>query len=386
MHRVRFVYDQPGILLGLERMLAPMRSKWKMIFATDPAAALDSLSQEPADVVVSDMRMPELDGVAFLREIRARWPETIRIVLSGYADQGDALRSLPVAHQFLAKPCDPDVLVAKVREAFELQERLGRPELRRLIGALGSLPAAPRSFSAITEALAAPEVDLGRVGRIIERDPGCSAKLLQLVNSAFFGLPRSVTRVSEAVTYLGATRIRDVVLAAEVSEMFKCASPQTARTVQVVNDHSQAVAMAARKLVGPRLAHEAFTAGILHDIGRLALSAALPREYDKVTSCWREGGSLVALERETFGADHADVGAYLLRMWGLPLPLVEAVARHHDLDSPTATGSPLVCAVATADAQAEAEEEALATAQDSGQPDVQPGGRTACARTTGGQS
>ncbi|NNJ62382.1 MAG: HDOD domain-containing protein [Dactylosporangium sp.] len=321
-----------------------------MTFATHPSTALEMLATDPADVVVSDMRMPDMDGAGLLQEVRTRWPDTVRIILSGYADEGAALRSVPVAHQFLAKPCDPATLMATIRDACELQDRLSRPELRRLVGGLGALPSAPQSFAAITEALAQPEVHLRQVASIIEQDPSCAAKLLQIVNSSFFGLARQVTRVDEAVAYLGVTRVRDVVLAAEVADMFHCSTPELAGIAQEVNERSGIVAAKARELVKPRHAHDAFMAGILHDIGRLALATVLPDQYGAIAREQCTGDDLVLLEQELLGASHADVGAYLLRLWGLPFTLVDAVARHHDQIS-SDDDSPLAIAVATAVSQ-----------------------------------
>lgn len=342
-----FVDDQSSILSGLERMLRPMRSKWRMTFVDHPDAALRTLESEPADVVVSDMRMPDLDGAGLLAQVRERWPDTVRIVLSGYADEGAAMRSIPVAHRFLSKPCDSQTLSATIQDACDLQDRLSRPELRKLVGALGALPSAPQSFAAITEVLSRPEAHLKQVAAIIEQDPGCAAKLLQLVNSAFFGLAREVTRVDEAVAYLGVTRVRDVVLAAEVSTMFRCATPDLAGIAQEVNDRGALVALAAKPLVPPKFAHDAFIAGILHDIGRLAFATIAPNQYGAIERRRRAGEDHIALENECFGANHADVGAYVLRLWGLPFSLVDAVARHHDEIDP-ASGKPVTAAVAAA--------------------------------------
>ena len=349
MRHVLFVDDEPAVLAGLRRMLHGMRSQWQMTFVLDGAAAVAVLAEGPVDVVVADMRMPGMDGATLLAEVRRHWPEVVRIILSGFADQGAALRSVPVAHQFLSKPCDPAVLMATVRGACELQERLSRPELRRLVGGLGALPSAPRSFAAITDALAQPEVCIETVAAVIEQDPGCAAKLLQLVNSAFFGLARTVTRVREAVAYLGVARVRDVVLAAEVADMFRCTTPGLAGIVEEINEHSVAVALVARERVGPDRAHDAFVAGVLHDVGRLALATVMPGVYAGVERDRRAGADLTSIELERLGATHGDVGAYLLRLWGLPFPLVDAVARHHDPEA-AEDADPVVAAVASAEA------------------------------------
>jgi len=349
MRHVLFVDDDPEVLSGMRRMLHGMRSAWEMTFVSSGTEALTALAQHPADVVITDMRMPGLDGAALLGEIRSRWPQTVRIVLSGFADDGAALRSIPVAHQFLNKPCDAATLSAAIRGACQLRDRLARPELRELIGGLGTLPSAPQSFAAITETLADPQVCLATVGAVVEQDPGCTAKLLQLVNSAFFGLPRAVTQVREAVSYLGISRVRDVVLAAEITGMFPCAAPGLAGIAEDVNTHSVAVASIARERAGVAHAHDAFIAGILHEVGRLALATVAPQRYAPIERARQAGGDLITLEVEQFGATHAEVGAYLLQLWGLPLTLVDAVGRHHDPDSdPDDADHPVAAAVAAA--------------------------------------
>lgn len=347
MRHVLFVDDEPAVLSGLRRMLHPMRSEWRMTFAADTESAVRALEAQPAEVVIADMRMPGRDGASLLAEVRSRWPETVRIILSGFADEGAALRSVPVAHQFLSKPCDSATLATTVRNACDLQSRLSRPELRSLVGGIGALPSAPRSFTAITEAFNSPDVSLDDVASLIEQDPGSAAKLLQLVNSAFFGIARNITQVREAVAYLGLTKARDVVLAADVVEMFRSGPPCLAKIAQSVNDRSLVVAAAAREIAPRRFANDAFVAGILHDIGQLALASAAS---DRYLAIWHEDLSdadLCEAELSTLGATHADLGAHLLRLWGLPFPLVEAVARHADPDA-VDDADPVVAAIASA--------------------------------------
>lgn len=362
MRHIVFIDDHPTVLSGLERMLYPMRAQWRMTFVPHPGAALEILEADPADVVIADMQMPDLDGAELLREVRANWPDTVRIILSGYADDGAALRSVPVAHQFLAKPCDPEILATTVRDACSLRERLTRPDLREMIGRLSALPSPPRLFSALTEALGQPEVHLGKVAAIIKRDPGCSSKLLQLVNSSFFGVARRVTRIDEAVAYLGVARVRDVVLAVEATAAFQPSTPALARLAQEISDHGLGVALVARQQVRARYAHDVFMAGVLHDIGRLVLAVNLPEVYHEIEQRRLAGESLCELERERFGTTHAEVGAYLLRLWGLPLTLIDAVARHHDPESPDAVDSPVTAALSEAVAQMESDDIVLVTA------------------------
>jgi HD-like signal output (HDOD) protein len=352
MRHVVFVDDDRAILSGFRRMLHSMRGEWRMTFFPSAEVALEALAADPPDVVISDMRMFGMDGAEFLTVIRRRWPGSVRMILSGYAGQGAALRSITVAHRFLSKPCEPATLMAAVSGACDLQDRLFRPELRALVGGLDWLPVAPSSYAAITEALGHPDVSAETVASIIERDPGCAIKLLQLVNSAFFGLARSVTDVQAAVAYLGLASVRNVVLASEVADLFRGESPEVAKLAETVNRYSTAVAAAARERVSPRHAQDAFVAGILHDVGRLTLAKVAPERFLAVEEDRRRGVKITIAEQERLGATHAEIGGYLLLLWGLPFSLVQPVARHHDPDA-VDDADPVVAAVAEAVAEQE---------------------------------
>jgi putative nucleotidyltransferase with HDIG domain len=270
------------------------------------------------------------------------------MILSGYADEGAALRSVPVAHRFLNKPCDAAELSAALIGACELQDRLSRPELRTLVSGLGLLPSVPTTFAAMTEALGRTDACAETVVPIVEQDPGCSAKLLQLVNSAYFGLPRKITSIHEAVSYLGLIQVRNVVLTTGIADLFRTHSAEVARATNRINRHSLAVAAAAREMAPASLANDAFVAGMLHDIGELVLATVLPEKFLEIRKSGHDDTAWVEMEQAMLGATHADVGAYLLRLWGLPFQLVDAVARHHD---PHAEDHPdrLVAVVAAAE-------------------------------------
>jgi putative nucleotidyltransferase with HDIG domain len=337
---VLFVDDDPAVLDGLRRGLRASRGTRRMTFLPSGEAALDLLATEPVDILVTDMMMPGLDGADLLREVRSRSPQTVRIVLSGYAN---------VAHMFLSKPCAMPALTSALDTACGLSSRLSRPELRRLLGGLEALPSAPRSFTAINAALAEPAASAASVAAVIEQDAGSSAKLLQLVNSAFFGLAHRVTTVQGAVTYLGLTPVRGIVLASEVASSLGSLAPDLAVAVEAINEHSLAVAGLARTLVPPPQRLDAFVAGMLHDVGRLALAAAAPELFRQVRDEQvARSEPIDVVERQVLEATHADLGAYLLQLWGLPLALINPVARHHDEDA-VDDPDPIVSAGATAD-------------------------------------
>ena len=328
MKRVLFVDDEPQILQALKNLLRPYRHRWEMMFANSGQEALDRIAEGLFDVVVSDMRMPRMDGVALLTRVKEVSPRSVRIVLSGHTEMEAALKTVTVAHQFLAKPCEADQLQAVLERACALNELLEDESLRCLAGQIGQLPSAPSVFQALTVALGDPESSIKSIATIIERDMAMSAKILQLVNSAFFGLPRRIANVSEAVNYLGTRMIRSLVLAAETFTAFPAARLTPGFSVEAIQSHALAVASIARKIVGEKVRGEdAFVAGVLHDIGKLILVSYMPEQW--AASVGDPSKPLHESEEEKGFVGHARIGAYLLGLWGLPYPIIEAVAYHH---------------------------------------------------------
>ncbi len=333
--RILFVDDEPMVLSGLQRSLRPMRTEWEMVFAPGGNEALAAMEQQPFDIIVTDMRMPGMDGAQLLEEVQKRSPQTLRMVLSGQSDRATILRSVNPAHQFISKPCEAEEAKSRLIRAFALKDLLQCPGLRELVAKLDFMPSLPQVYLQLNEELRHPDPSLQRVDELIEADMGMTAKVLKLVNSAFFCLPSEISRASHAVKLLGLDTLRALVLSAHVFEQFESRLLR-AEDVQHISDHSLAVSHSARQIahLEPASQHmqdESFTAGLLHDVGKLILASALEEQYRKVLE-YREKADvgLYAAEREVLGCSHAQVAAYLLGLWGLPSTIVEAVAWHHD--------------------------------------------------------
>ncbi len=327
---VLFVDDDANILEGLKTRLHRQRRKWDMKFAQSGKAALELLEKEPVDVIVSDMRMPEMDGATLLTRVRELRPKVIRIVLSGHAEMNTALQAIAVAHQFLNKPCEPGMIENVIERACKLQALISEESLMKTVGRIDRLPSMPKTYSQLVTALGNEKVRVEDIARIVKQDMAMCAKTLQMVNSAFFRLPRTISRVEEAVSYLGFSTIKQVVLAVEVFQGFKDkGNPRF--SLQALQTHALSVASLAATLFDEQQKREdAFVAGLLHDIGKLILMTELPDHVDRVVSEMdRLGCSMHAAEESVWGVTHAQVGAYLLGLWGLPYPIVEAVANHH---------------------------------------------------------
>lgn len=348
---VVFVDDEPLVLQGLQRMLRPEREHWDMRFVRSAAEALALLESGSFEAVVSDLRMPEMDGAALLTAVMDRYPHMVRIVLSGEMDRDLTFRTVHCAHQYLAKPCDSDTLKRTLARAASLRRLVNDRRLKSLLPKLETLPSLPALYTEILAEIQAPNSSFRKVGDLIARDLGMTAKILQLVNSAFFGLARRVAHPQDAVSLLGYDTVRALVLSAKIFAQF-----DRRRIPGLWLDelwrHSFDTSLFARAIGAseklPRKAQdEAFTAGILHDIGKLILAQNLPDEYTEVIArSNREGRALWELEAEHFGASHAELGAYILGLWGLTEEVVAAVAQHHQ--PPDAAGAARVTPVVVA--------------------------------------
>src|SRR5689334_13318739 len=247
-HRILFVDDEASILDGLQNLLHKQRHLWHMVFSQSGEAALAELQKAPFDVIVSDMRMPGMDGATLLAAVKDSYPNVARIVLSGQAERDALIKALPIAHQFLSKPCDGEMLRVVIERACRLQRLLTDETIRTAIGKLDALPSAATTYSDLTQALASPDVGLTTVAAVVERDPAMAAKVLQLVNSAYFGLSQRITSVAQAMVYLGADTMKGLVL---TSQVFALAEQKQVQglSVDALQEHSLMTARLAKRLV-----------------------------------------------------------------------------------------------------------------------------------------
>jgi putative nucleotidyltransferase with HDIG domain len=350
---ILFVDDEPPILNGLRVRLHRLRTKWEMHFAESGAKAIEALERAHFDVVVTDMRMPGMDGAELLQVVRDRWPDAIRIVLSGYAELQQVVRLVPYAHQYYSKPCEAGQLENLIERCLQLHELLHQPTLRAVVGRVSKLPSIPKVYAQLQQLLTSDDASVHEVARLISTDAAIAAKLLQLVNSAFFRLARRITGIEQAVNHLGFGAIRNLVLSAEVFSSWPGQGPKCVPSLDKLQSHVHKVAAAARALVAetPPKADDALLAGLLHDIGYWIFSNECQAELtESVALAVAENIPLHQAETRIIGASHAQVGAYLLGLWGLPYPVIEAVAHHHTPESVAQSEFDPLAAVAIAHA------------------------------------
>jgi putative nucleotidyltransferase with HDIG domain len=326
MIRILFVDDEVNVLQGMRRSMQDMKNEWIMEFASSGAAALDALAKMPADVIVSDMRMPGMDGWQLLTEVKKRHPQMLRLVLFGPTDPSCIMRSVRSAHQYLPKPCDGAALKAFIAQAYMLKQLHGSERLAKLLARLGALPSAPQVFSEMLTHLQLPVPSVSDAARIMSNDAALGANVVKLANSAYFGSRQPIITAGRAAAYLGPDILGALVLGLGV---FKSGAPSGIRgfSLKRLWHHSLETAIAARTVarsekLSPAQADEAFVAGMLHDVGKVVFAARPAAATNDPLSA----GTHATAQME---AHHAEVGACLLASWGFPNSIVEAVAFHH---------------------------------------------------------
>ncbi len=333
-HNILFVDDEQAILDGIRTMMHSKRKEWKCHFASSGDQGLEILDTKAFDVVVADMRMPGMDGADFLSEVAKREPAAIRIILSGYSDTPALQKVTRVAHQFLSKPCSSDVIIETIRRVMEISSILGNEEIRTVVAKVNSLPVMPDLYIRLQKELDSPEPDIKVIGKIVEMDVGVTATILKVVNSSFFGFFGKVTSPARAVALLGTETVKGLILGALfISKIDLSAFP--GYSVGRLWEHSLQTGYLAKTIAAlesddKEFMDECFLTGILHDVGKLLFVTKMDEIYNPVLECVRDvGGPIVSCEKELIGVDHAEVGAYLLGLWGFQKEIVEGVYRHH---------------------------------------------------------
>jgi HD-like signal output (HDOD) protein len=257
-----------------------------------------------------------MEGVNLLARLRDEYPSVARIVVAPPPAIAVGFRIADLAHQVLPAGGAPELLREALGRTLRLRDLLSDERLRGLAGSVDGLPSLPRIYGDLTEALESPNCGAAEIAAVVCRDPALAAKILQLVNSSFFGLPRQVTSLPEAVSFLGVATLRSLVLSTEAMSLFRPAARAAGLDVDALAARAVATATEAARLAAPEYRSDAFTAGLLTDTGLLLLAAKAPE--------------LLRRDEATLGFTHGGLGAYLLGLWGLAPGVVEAVAFHHE--------------------------------------------------------
>lgn len=323
--RVLFVDDDPNVLAGLRHGFRKDRARWDLVFACGGSEGLRAVAAAPFDVVISDMRMPEMDGAEFLDAVRERNPEAVRVVLSGDASEEAFSRVLPVAHQLHSKPCPVEVLRERIDMVSLLHRLMPDRSLRHSIGELRGLPAIS----------CADVVSGSEAAAAMSRDASLAARTILLGASTWFGTDTAVASIDDALVRIGRPGLALMATsAAEAAGSFAAAVSASVGTRCFL-----ASRLVERFLSDPGERVLGRLIALVHDLGEVVLATVAP---DRFAQCReRERGERTQpprhlIEREVIGVSHAAAGAYVLGLWGAAPSLLDAVAWHHEPSRSTA--------------------------------------------------
>jgi HD-like signal output (HDOD) protein len=307
---------------------------WASEFVRTGKKALEVLEPFAWDAVVADVQLSDSSGLELLDEVMQRQPDALRIILSEKADTPGSLQRVGTANHHLQTPCDVSRLLDVLGQSLERETWLPSKVVQHLLAQMRQLPSPPTIYFKIASEMESPNVSVSRIGELITREPGIAAKVLQLANSAAFGLRQKLLRPEEAVAYIGFETTKALVLLAHTFSFFErdglggfCVESLCCHSV-ITGRFAERIARLEKS--AEEIADQAFAAGLLHDIGKLVLAANLPTMFSgAVTMAKEQKVDLWEAEKWVLGASHSELGGCLLGIWGLPKPVVEAVALHH---------------------------------------------------------
>jgi HD-like signal output (HDOD) protein len=354
MKRILFVDDDINVLNGLRRGLYSMRDEWSMHFTESAQTALDIMSDSKVDALVTDVRMQPMDGFELLKEARESHPAVLRVVLSGHTQQNALARSLSSAHLFLGKPCDTEMVKRRVRDILERGDRIHDETLKSLVAQMGAIPSVPVLFFDVAKLFKRDNPDIDTIAEAVSMDMGMSSAVLHFMNSGYFG-PSVTSNPMRAVRWLGLDSTRTLLVRNRLCSPFDATGFEHFDLLSVWNNAmakaKSASAIALAHSSDSVLADDSFAVGLLHDVGQIILATALGHFYDSVIErSTSTGEPLWKTEQDMIGSTHAEVGAYLLGLWGMPAPVVEAIANHHSSPSKGAEDFTALTALQIADA------------------------------------
>lgn len=331
---ILFVDEEKFVHKALKRSFRKMRQEWDMRFAAGPSDALEILENEPIEVIVTETVFQNQSGLDFLELVREGHPHSARIILSGYSGQDVVLKSVDLAHQYLAKPCEDEDLKTTISRAFMIKKLLNHQGLKEIVSRIDSLPTLPATYIELVEELKSEDASIERIGDIISKDIGLTAKILKMVNSSFFGLRQQITTPAKAVSMLGLDLVKAMALSSGTFDKFKhlkvpgFSLEQMWEHAMLTSTFAKIIAQAGG--LDRREADTAFLAGLLHDIGKLLIAAHLPDSFAVINKLAEKiSVPIFEAEEKVIGTNHSCIGAYLLGLWGLPQAIFDATAFHH---------------------------------------------------------
>lgn len=337
---VLFVDDEMSILKSLQRLL--QNENWNCLYANSAAEALGVLATGPVDLVVSDVQMPEMDGLALLAKVKQLYPGTVRLLLTAFNKQEKAVQTLVDGNvqQIIPKPWIDQELKEIIRSALRqsAQQKRHSVELQLLINSVPLLPTLPDSYTQVRSCIGNDDVDIEKMAQIISQDVAITTALLHWANSALFGQRFQVDTVRKAIIVLGTDIVESLILSEAINHAIaRKLTPIDGFNLSEFKQHAFSSAIISRLLIKSLYSSDtdrqdrAFTSGLLHDMGKLFAAAYFPEQFSTAIALAEERQCpLAEAEKEALGATHSELGSYLAEWWTLPPYIVNAIHWHHN--------------------------------------------------------
>ncbi len=343
MKSILFVEDEEYVVKSLEESLS--ESGYTTHVANNGQEALEMLSDTHFDIVISDVMMPDMDGVDFLETVKNDHPSTLRLALSGYSESTKIPKALEdnVAKLYMRKSWDSSEMIQTVNKMSDLQDVLSDHRILKLITSIKDLPSIPNLYYDIASMIR-QEKDIEKIAAEIMKDQAVTSQILRVANSAFYGAKTG--SLLQAIMYIGLSNVKNIVLTNSVFDL---------ETVQNFNvsllwEHAVMTNKMAHLIyeecLGKKMPVIYASAGLLHDIGKILMYKYYDVKYEELIEEARNGhGRIVDLEFKHLELTHQELGGYLLNWWDLPLPIVEATLYHHRPLDPRVINKELVSVI-----------------------------------------
>ena len=328
---ILFVDDEEHILKALRRLFA--QTEYEVFFATSGRGALEIVAAEKIDLIISDMRMPEMDGYQLLKQVKTQYPAIMRVILSGYSDEQEIIKAIQdgSSRMYLMKPWDNEEFLTVIDRLLALKDLFASKNLLAVMNSLNRLPTLPTIYARICS-LIEENAGAESIAAVIEEDPVITVRILQITNSVLYG--KKTGSVKEAIVFLGLANIKNIVLSVSILNSVHI-EHNSHFTQDLLWRHvtlsNHIVQLIYKKLLHKKLPSISSAAGLLHDIGRLILLQYFPQQYQEITDQANTNStiSICDLENNCLNISHEEMGGFLLNWWGMPQPIIEAALFHH---------------------------------------------------------
>jgi HD-like signal output (HDOD) protein len=306
---------------------------WAVVSAATGHAALGEAQKGQFDVIIANSDLPDLSGAELLNRFRVSHPKSLRFIAAAENLKDKVMTQVLHGDKFLAVPFDPATVKSSIERALAADYGMNN-SLRELVGRIRTFPTIPSLYLEVANALKDPNVTTDEIGDIIAKDMAMTTKLVQVLNSAYFGLPRTITDPTEAVGILGFETVKSLIMTVKLLSQYDKVKP-VYFSIDSIWRHSTNVARTARVMTlletgDNECSGVAYTAGLMHDLGKVILATNFDEQYHGAHNVARKQQiPLWEVEKDIFGATHGEIGAYLLGLWGMSQEVVKVAAMHH---------------------------------------------------------